>query len=171
MIPYLALPNAATGKWKWLDYICTTSWVLKSVRSCRVYIRDAIIENSTRGFACQEISGRGNSIIFQYENELFLSDDLFLVRTYLNSSALSILHQNPAKIGNQAKIRPEIKSLDMTVFASLVYIGPSKMFDSDHRLLVTNIDFPCSKKDLKAELCQEIYEEIWQLNQKRPLPV
>ena len=64
--------HAATGKWKRLDYICTTSWVLKFVRSCRVYI------------------------------------------------------------------------------------GPSKMFDSDHRLLVMDIDFPCSKKDLKAELRQGI---------------
>ena len=60
--------HAATGKWKRLDYICTTAWVLKFVKSCRVYI------------------------------------------------------------------------------------GPSKMFDSDHRLLVMNVNFPCSKKNLKAEL-------------------
>ena len=45
----------------------------------------------------------------------------------------------------------------MTVFASLVYIGPSKMLDSDHRLLVMNIDFPYSKNDLNDELCQENY--------------
>ena len=60
--------HAATGMWKRLDYICTTSWVVQLVRSCRVYI------------------------------------------------------------------------------------GPSKMFDTDHRLLVMDVNFPYSKKDLKVEL-------------------
>ena len=30
--------HTPTGKWKRLDYICTSPWVLKFVRSCRVYI-------------------------------------------------------------------------------------------------------------------------------------
>ena len=30
--------HAATGKWKRLDYICTTGLVMKFVKSCRVYI-------------------------------------------------------------------------------------------------------------------------------------
>ena len=30
--------HAATGQWKHIDYICTTKWVSKFVRSCRVFI-------------------------------------------------------------------------------------------------------------------------------------
>ena len=30
--------HAATGKWKRLDYICTTGWTIKFAQSCRVYI-------------------------------------------------------------------------------------------------------------------------------------
>ena len=60
--------NSITGKWKRVDYICTTGWILKFVRSCRVYI------------------------------------------------------------------------------------GPSKMYQTDHRLLVMNIDFPSSKQAVKLSL-------------------
>ena len=38
--------HAATGRWKRLDYICTTSWVLKFVRSCRVFIGPSKMFNS-----------------------------------------------------------------------------------------------------------------------------
>ena len=31
--------HAATGSWKRIDYICTTEWVSKFVRSCRVYTK------------------------------------------------------------------------------------------------------------------------------------
>ena len=60
--------HAATGKWKRLDYVCTTSWLMKFVRSCRVYI------------------------------------------------------------------------------------GPSRMFDSDHRLLVLDMEFPDATHGIQAEL-------------------
>jgi len=60
--------NPATGKWKRLDYICTSGWVLKFVQSCRAYI------------------------------------------------------------------------------------GPSKLFDTDHRLVVMNIAFPVSKRYVKLFL-------------------
>ena len=60
--------HAGTKKWKRLDYICTTPWVLKFVQPCRVYTE------------------------------------------------------------------------------------PSKMFQTDHRLLVMNIDFPTTKKSLKLWL-------------------
>ena len=60
--------NQVIGRWKRLDYICTTGWVLKFVRSCRAYTE------------------------------------------------------------------------------------PSKLFDTDHRLLVMNIDFPTSKRSVKLSL-------------------
>ena len=60
--------HAATGKWKRVDYICTTRWMSKFIQSCRVYI------------------------------------------------------------------------------------GPSKNFDTDHRMLVMNIMFPCTKKQLREQL-------------------
>ncbi len=60
--------HAATRQWKRLDYIGTTDWVLKFVRSCRVYI------------------------------------------------------------------------------------GPSSLFDTDHRLLVMNIDFPDTKREIRHHL-------------------
>ena len=31
--------HAATGKWKRIDYICTTSWLEMFIRSCRVYTK------------------------------------------------------------------------------------------------------------------------------------
>ena len=31
--------NPITGKWKRLDYICTTKWVSKFIKSCRVFTR------------------------------------------------------------------------------------------------------------------------------------
>ena len=60
--------HAATGKWKRLDYICTSNWVHKMVKSCRTFI------------------------------------------------------------------------------------GPSGQFDTDHRLLVMDITFPKTKRDLKIQL-------------------
>ena len=60
--------HAATGKWKRVDYICTTDWLMKFVRSCRVYI------------------------------------------------------------------------------------GPSKRFDTDHRMVIMNIEFPCTKKQLRVQI-------------------
>ena len=60
--------NQVIGRWKRLDYICTTGWVLKFVRSCRAYTE------------------------------------------------------------------------------------PSKLFDTDHRLLVMNINFPTSKRSVKLSL-------------------
>ena len=57
--------NPLTKKWKRIDYVCTSNWVLKFIRSCRVYI------------------------------------------------------------------------------------GPSKLFQTDHRLLVTDIVFPATKRELK----------------------
>ena len=30
--------HAATGKWKRVDYICTSEWVSKMVKSCRAYV-------------------------------------------------------------------------------------------------------------------------------------
>ena len=35
--------HAATGKWKRIDYICTTNWVSKFVRSCRVYTSPSLL--------------------------------------------------------------------------------------------------------------------------------
>ena len=60
--------NQVIGRWKRLDYICTTGWVLKFVRSCRAYTE------------------------------------------------------------------------------------PSKLFDTDHHLLVMNINFPTSKRSVKLSL-------------------
>ena len=60
--------QAATGKWKRVDYICAQKWVTKFIRSCRVFI------------------------------------------------------------------------------------GPSAEFDTDHRLLVMNIEFPAGKKNLCHQL-------------------
>ena len=60
--------HAATGQWKHIDYICTTKWVSKFVRSCRVFI------------------------------------------------------------------------------------GPSALFDTDHRLLVMNVEFPTTKRQLRHHL-------------------
>ena len=60
--------HAATGKWKRVDYICTTDWLMKFVRSCRVYI------------------------------------------------------------------------------------GPSRCYDTDHRMVIMNIAFPCTKEQLRKQL-------------------
>ena len=60
--------NPRTGKWKRIDYICTTGWMMKFVRKCRAYI------------------------------------------------------------------------------------GPSPLFDTDHRLLVMDVQFPSTKKHLQYEL-------------------
>ena len=60
--------HAATGKWKRVDYICTSNWVSRFVRSCRVFI------------------------------------------------------------------------------------GPSALFDTDHRLLVMDIEFPSKKMELRHQL-------------------
>ena len=68
--------NSIIGRWKRIDYICTTGWVLKFVRSCRAYTT------------------------------------------------------------------------------------PSKLFDTDHRLLVMNIDFPTSKKSVKLSLLKGRRKEV-----------
>ena len=60
--------HAATGKWKRIDYICTSRWLMKFVRSCRVFI------------------------------------------------------------------------------------GPSRLFDTDHRVVVMDIEFPGTKKQLRKQL-------------------
>ena len=72
--------NSIIGRWKRVDYICTTGWVLKFVRSCRAYTE------------------------------------------------------------------------------------PSKLFDTDHRLLVMNIDFPVSKKHIKLTLLKGRRESIQRRN-------
>ena len=35
--------HAATGKWKRIDYMCTTNWVAKYVRSCRVFTDASLV--------------------------------------------------------------------------------------------------------------------------------
>lgn len=67
--------HAVTGQWKHIDYICTTKWVSKFVRSCRLFI------------------------------------------------------------------------------------GPSSLFDTDHRLLVMNIQFPKTKRELRHHLSRATIRE------------
>ena len=64
-----------TGKWKRIDYICTTSWVAKLIKSCRVHTT------------------------------------------------------------------------------------ASNLFDTDHRILVMNLEFPSTKKDLKINLSKHKFKE------------
>ena len=67
--------HPGTGKWKRVDYICTSSWVAQFVRSCRVFI------------------------------------------------------------------------------------GPSSLFDTDHRLLVMNVEFPATKLQLNFQLSRTVVRE------------
>ena len=52
--------HAATGKWKRIDYICTTRWLSKFVQSCRVYIGPSLLFDTDHRLLVMNISLPGS---------------------------------------------------------------------------------------------------------------